>query len=163
MSERPELRVADTDKEALVQELREHMLAGRLTSEEFEERLGAAYQARTRADLNALKEDLPVSPATVDRALAQRRTRLQRRLLQESGGAVGLTAVCIAIWAANGGEGQFWPIWVIIATLIPLGRNARLLFGPDPDPDAVEAHLNRRRARHLDREHRRSGRGELPR
>jgi hypothetical protein len=152
MSEQAGLRVADADKEGLVEELREHMLAGRLTPDEFEERLGAAYQARTQADLNALKADLPVGPATVDRAIAQRRSHLQRRLLQESGGAIGLTAVCVAIWASNGGEGQFWPIWVIIATLIPLVRNAWLLFGPAPDPDAVEAHLNRRRGRQLDRE-----------
>ena len=43
------LRVADADREQLVEELREHALAGRLTSEELEERIGGAYSATTRA------------------------------------------------------------------------------------------------------------------
>jgi len=38
MSDSSSLRVADADREQLEEELREHMLAGRLTPEEFEER-----------------------------------------------------------------------------------------------------------------------------
>jgi hypothetical protein len=37
--------------------------AGRLSAEEFEERLGSAHAARTRADLDAVRIDLPMSPA----------------------------------------------------------------------------------------------------
>jgi hypothetical protein len=42
MSELSSLRVADADREQLIDELREHALAGRLTSEELEERIGGA-------------------------------------------------------------------------------------------------------------------------
>ena len=40
-------------------ELRGHLLSGRLTSEEFEERVSAAQKARTRADLDAATIHLP--------------------------------------------------------------------------------------------------------
>jgi hypothetical protein len=52
-------RVADVDRERTGLTLRDHMLAGRLTAEEFEERLGSTHQARTRGDLNAVTADLP--------------------------------------------------------------------------------------------------------
>jgi Domain of unknown function (DUF1707) len=58
----PTERIADADRERVIEELREHMLAGRLTSTEFEERLGSAHAARTRADLDAVRIDLPMSP-----------------------------------------------------------------------------------------------------
>jgi hypothetical protein len=51
--------VADADRESAIEDLRGHMLAGRLTAEEFETRVGAAHMARTRADLDATRIDLP--------------------------------------------------------------------------------------------------------
>jgi hypothetical protein len=51
--------VADADRESVIDDLRGHMLAGRLTAEEFEGRVGAAHAARTRADLDAIRIDLP--------------------------------------------------------------------------------------------------------
>jgi hypothetical protein len=61
----PSERIADADRERAIEELREHMLAGRLTPEEFEERLGSAHTARTRADLDGVRIDLPMSPAVL--------------------------------------------------------------------------------------------------
>jgi hypothetical protein len=57
----PDELVADADRERVIGELREHMLVGRLTAAEFEERLGAAHRARTRADLDAVTAGLPLS------------------------------------------------------------------------------------------------------
>ena len=51
--------IADVDRERAIEQLRQHMLAGRLTAGEFEERLGSAYAARTRADLDSVRADLP--------------------------------------------------------------------------------------------------------
>jgi hypothetical protein len=60
----PSLRVSDADREHTVILLREHLLAGRLTLEEFSERTGAALKASARRELAAVQEDLPaVSPA----------------------------------------------------------------------------------------------------
>lgn len=60
----PSFRVSDAEREQTVVTLREHLLAGRLTLEEFSERVEAALQARVRQDLAVVQEDLPaVSPA----------------------------------------------------------------------------------------------------
>ncbi|HMD51801.1 MAG TPA: DUF1707 domain-containing protein [Solirubrobacteraceae bacterium] len=160
MSDSSSLRVADGDREQLIGELRDHMLAGRLTAEEFEERVGRAYKATTRAELDAVSADLPMTPAALQRARDQRRAKLRARLLQEAGGSLGASAICVGIWLASGASGSFWPIWVILVTLIPIVRNAWRLLGPAPDLEAVEAELRRRRRRRHSTEGRRR---ELPR
>ena len=154
------IRVADADREQLAEELREHMLAGRLSAEEFEERLASAYRALTQAELDALRADLPMGLVRVQSALALRRAKLRRRLIQEGGGALGLSALCVAIWAVTGAHhgNSFWPIWVILGTLIPVVRNAWRLFGPAPDVEAVERHLDARSEHRSHREHRRGRR-----
>ena len=54
-----EMRVGDAEREAAAAELREHYASGRLTLEELNERLDAAFAAKTRGDLNAVMRDLP--------------------------------------------------------------------------------------------------------
>jgi hypothetical protein len=53
------MRVSDADRDQAIAELSEHYQAGRLTTEEFEDRGGRALQARTTADLAGLFTDLP--------------------------------------------------------------------------------------------------------
>ena len=53
------MRISDDDREQVVVMLREHLLAGRLTLEEFSERVGAALRARVGAELARVNEDLP--------------------------------------------------------------------------------------------------------
>jgi hypothetical protein len=147
MSDPPELRVSDQERERTVSEIREHFAAGRLTDDELSERVQAAYDARTVGELQSLRADLPKLPATraEQRAeLAQRRGELQRRLLQQSGGAVGAFLVCTVIWAAAGATGMFWPIWIALVALIPLLRNGWRLYGPSPELERVEQELDRR-------------------
>jgi hypothetical protein len=55
----PRELVGDADREQRIEELRGHMLAGRVTAEEFEQRVDAAHRARTRQDLDATGIDLP--------------------------------------------------------------------------------------------------------
>src|SRR5271166_5880666 len=123
MGDPSKLRIADADREQLVDELREHAIAGRLTSEELEERIGQAYRATTRGDLERLKADLPVSSTSVKLALSKRRAQLGRRLVQEAGGSLALWAICIGIWLSDGACGSFWPGWVIAFTLLVLLRD----------------------------------------
>jgi hypothetical protein len=162
MSDLSSLRVADVDREQLIEELREHAGAGRLTSEELEERIGGAYAASTRADLDALRVDLPVSSTSVKIALRKRKTQLRRRLLQEAGGSLGVSALCVGIWLASDPSGGFWPGWVIGFTLLPVVRDAWRLLGPASDLDVVQARLQARHERHLSRGRRHRYRG-LPR
>ena len=57
----PTERVADADRDRTVTLLREHVVEGRLTLDEFSERVGRALQARTRGDLDAVMADLPAT------------------------------------------------------------------------------------------------------
>jgi Domain of unknown function (DUF1707) len=154
MSDPSQLRVADADREQMVEELREHALAGRLSSEEMEERIGSAYQAMTRADLDALRADLPVSSTSVALALRKRKGQLRRRLVQETGGGLGVSALCVGVWLASGPSGSFWPGWVIGVTLLPVIRDAWQLLGPGSDLEVVQARLQARHERRLARGHR---------
>jgi hypothetical protein len=148
--ERPELRISDQDRERVARDLRDHFAAGRLTEDELSERVQAAYEARTESELAALTADLPQLPATrADERveLARRRGELQRRLLQQSGGALFPFAICTVIWLASGAAGMFWPIWVGLFALIPLLRNGWRLYGPSPELERVEGELARRERR----------------
>jgi hypothetical protein len=55
----PRLRASDDDRDRAASLLREHHAAGRLTAEEFQERLDTAYQARTLGEIDELMADLP--------------------------------------------------------------------------------------------------------
>jgi Domain of unknown function (DUF1707)/Cell wall-active antibiotics response 4TMS YvqF len=59
-------RVSDVDRERAVAALRNDLLAGLLTLEEFSERAGAAYASTVGADLAQLREDLPEPVSTTD-------------------------------------------------------------------------------------------------
>ena len=52
-------RIGDAERDRAVELLREHHAVGRLTAEEFDERLGTALSARTSLDLDPLFADLP--------------------------------------------------------------------------------------------------------
>jgi len=52
-------RASDAEREAAAQRLRDAAAEGRLDFEELTDRLGGAYDARTRADLEPLTADLP--------------------------------------------------------------------------------------------------------
>jgi hypothetical protein len=56
------IRASDADREVVVDTLREAYMAGRLTHDEFDERMSAAYSSRTWGDLRQLTTDLPSQP-----------------------------------------------------------------------------------------------------
>jgi DUF1707 SHOCT-like domain/Cell wall-active antibiotics response LiaF, C-terminal len=58
------VRASDADRERAVVSLREHLAAGRLTLEEFTERMTAALAATTTADLDTPLRELPVAERT---------------------------------------------------------------------------------------------------
>jgi hypothetical protein len=65
MSDLPALRASDADRERTVALLREHAVEGRLTLEEFTDRMSAAYLARTHDELEQLAGDLPSAHTSV--------------------------------------------------------------------------------------------------
>jgi hypothetical protein len=63
MAPGPDLRVGDAERDAAAERLRENYAQGRLTLDEFNERLSAALAATTQRELSQLTFDLPHSAA----------------------------------------------------------------------------------------------------
>jgi hypothetical protein len=59
MASQPSLRIGDADRESVAAELREHYAHGRLTLDEFSQRLDAVFAAKTQRDLQRITSDLP--------------------------------------------------------------------------------------------------------
>ena len=98
-------RVSDAERQAVADRLAEHFSSGRLDQAEFDERVGRAMSAKTRADLNGLFDDLPEAgaPAATDQAAGLPRRRHRHPVL-----LVALI-VFIAIAAAH----VVWPLlWI---------------------------------------------------
>jgi hypothetical protein len=77
----PRIRASDADRDRAAALLREHHAEGRLTVDEFAERLDRALAAKTLGDLDELLEDLPAIdlyrlPAAGIRPRGGRRRRL---------------------------------------------------------------------------------------
>ncbi|HSC02877.1 MAG TPA: DUF1707 domain-containing protein [Solirubrobacteraceae bacterium] len=53
------LRAADDDRDAVAETLREQHLAGRIDTDELQERIERCYAAKTYAELDVLLADLP--------------------------------------------------------------------------------------------------------
>jgi hypothetical protein len=98
------VRASDADRESAVASLREHLVQGRLSLEDFTQRMGAAYAAATSVDLAELEHDLP-APAPA--AAPERRRRSVGFLLSIFGSTaragsfrVRKHVVCVAIFGA---------------------------------------------------------------
>jgi hypothetical protein len=123
----PHLRAADTDRAAVAAVLGEHMSAGRLTLDEFDERLARAYAARTFGELDELTADLP--PVSTGRAVepvadtepapvpASGADTCQGADSHSWRNWMSTSLIVIAIWAtislASWELLYFWPVWVI--------------------------------------------------
>ena len=67
-----ELRVSDQDRERVITALNEHAGAGRISTEELEDRVQAVYDAKTKGELDAVRRvftvmtisPFPILPST---------------------------------------------------------------------------------------------------
>ena len=59
MTDSDSYRIGTAERESAVKFLSDHMSEGRLAFDEYEERMAAALEAQTRADLRVLFKDLP--------------------------------------------------------------------------------------------------------
>jgi hypothetical protein len=80
----PAVRASDAEREQVVADLREHAAQGRLTLEEFSERVDQAYGAKTLAELEQAKRELPAVSAL---PAARPRRQARRWLVSIMGGA----------------------------------------------------------------------------
>jgi hypothetical protein len=98
---RADLRVGDSDRKAVVDELQRHYIEGRLTSEELGERVSHALGARTFGDLADLLTDLPTlqdpSPAEVTHPEFESYDQAHWQSSQFSGPPIGMIVMLIGI------------------------------------------------------------------
>jgi uncharacterized membrane protein len=131
MASDPKIRASDADRDRTAAALREHLAAGRLTNEEFDERLDKTYAAKTLGELDDLMTDLPrigleQQPADVSLHHAGDGSPLSG----QSGGPVeashdrfspawraawgswlGVSLLFFVIWLVSGAHG-LWFLWV---------------------------------------------------
>ncbi len=117
------LRAADADRDAVAETLRAQHLAGRLDTDEFQERIERCYAAKTYADLDALIADLPGHESTAD---ARRRTPRPRRLA-----LIALLALLTVALALSHGRAVWLlvPLAFFFFVLRPLRWHAPLASG----------------------------------
>ncbi|MEU9835424.1 DUF1707 domain-containing protein [Streptosporangium sp. NPDC048047] len=138
------MRASDGDRDRVAAALREHYAQGRLSTEEFDERLEQLYTSKTYGELARLTSDLP----DVDlRSLPEPASRQpERRTKAKSGKKSGDIREAWQVWAVavaiNWGIWFFvglvsgldfpypWPLWVmgpwgmvlLVITLLSAGR-----------------------------------------
>jgi uncharacterized protein DUF1707 len=181
MASDPRIRASDADRDRVAEALREHHAAGRLTMEEFQERLDRAYAARTLGELDALTADLPAIdlyqlPIPAERHAQhfppaqgpQLHGRLAPVWLAAWGSWVSLSLILLVVWLLTGaGYPWFlWPVGILGASLA-----GRWLTGVGPrdhpgrsqlGPSGPGSRRDIRAQRQADRRDRRSARLGLP-
>jgi hypothetical protein len=115
---RQDLRASDTEREQVVEQLREHGAAGRLDVEELAERVESAYRARTRAELAVPLSDLPDL-----RRRRARRASAVAGLRHHFRAFAAVNLLLIGVWGVTGG--CFWPIWPLMGWGIGVAMHAR--------------------------------------
>jgi hypothetical protein len=131
----PRIRASDADRDRTAALLREHHAAGRLTAEEFHDRMDTALEAKTLGELDGLLSDLPaidlyqLPDAALRRIPPHRGQSLlpadpgSRPQVRFTPGTVAMgawavvTAALVAIWAVAAvvGVGTWFPWWALIA------------------------------------------------
>jgi hypothetical protein len=133
------MRAADSDRNQVVDILREALDEGRLTLPEYDERVATAYRSVTYADLNSLLGDLPRTrpegvlaipapkrPARIGppEDAAGHRMPLAMMILWTIWGAV--VAINVAVWLIVSLTDKWvypWPLWLLVPGAGLLGVN----------------------------------------
>jgi DUF1707 SHOCT-like domain len=136
----PGPRVTDADREAAAARLREHYAQGRLTLEEFHQRLDTAFTATTQSQLTAITRDLPRTesqaplPSTTTGSRRERAGQHHRPGSRSRPGAIPVVVAALAAWLLVSGLqlGIFtWPgkIALFLMIFAAIRWLMRLLWG----------------------------------
>jgi hypothetical protein len=130
MANDPKIRASDADRDRTAALLREHHAAGRLTAEEFNERLDKTYAAKTMGELDELLADLPgidlykLPDASLDRRRGNTTFGLPWLLAPRAGSGISpawraawgswitVSLVAFLAWLLSGHPGNLWFLWV---------------------------------------------------
>jgi Domain of unknown function (DUF1707) len=157
MAADPRIRASDEDRDRTATLLREHHAVGRLTAEEFDERLDKAFAAKTLGDLDALLSDLPgidlyrlpdhglrrpPAPGSSSLAAAAAQAQPPGRFSPAWATAWGswftTSAILTVIWVLTGMSSSLWFLWIVAPWgLVTMGR---WLSGNHPDGGHGQGH-----------------------
>jgi Domain of unknown function (DUF1707) len=100
------LRVSDAERQAVADRLAAHFADGRLDQAEFDDRVGRAMSAKTRADLSGLFSDLPDAgaPAVADHPRHPARRRRHPVLI----------VVLLVLFIMATAHTVFWMTWPLL-------------------------------------------------
>lgn len=142
-----DVRVSDAERTQVIERLRNETAAGRLTLDEFEDRIEEVWAAKTRRQLDVTLRELPAAPtpsyadvrakqrtvAEPDEELVRRRH--VQRVRKELAGFATSNITCISIWALAG-MGYFWPGWVLMGTGV--GLVGTMIKGRDAERERMQ-------------------------
>ena len=132
----PRIRASDADRDRATAMLREHHAAGRLTAEEFHDRMDQALEAKTLGEIDELMADLPaidlyqLPDASLRRIPPHRGQSFlpanpegSSHPIRFAPGTVAMgawavvTSALVAIWAVAAvvGVGTWFPWWALVA------------------------------------------------
>jgi hypothetical protein len=124
------MRASDRDRQQVVERLRSALEDGRLTMEEYVNRMEVAYQATTYGDLALLCADLPASNPVTGGPQRSAAATAPAAVVSRAGYLAGLPTVLkvlwttwliavsvnVVVWALVSGTGGHlaypWPVWV---------------------------------------------------
>jgi len=130
MVEQLKMRASDHDRQHVAEQLRRALEEGRLTMDEYVDRMEVAYQAATYGDLARLCADLPPSTPVIAGPQTAAAATAPPAVFAPAGYLAGLPAVLkilwtiwlaavsvnVVIWALVSGTGGHlaypWPVWV---------------------------------------------------
>jgi len=121
------LFVSDADRDVAAAALGDHVAEGRITLDEFRDRLDRVYAARTGADLDRAMAGL--APRRGTGALEERRARLQARYRRGWVRFARVNAVVWALWLAVSVVAAHAVVLFPLVLTLPWGV-ARLLWAP---------------------------------
>jgi hypothetical protein len=120
----PQMKASDAERDEVVAALSDHFQAGRLTTEELEDRTGHALSARTLGELDALTTDLPPGRQTksAPEASQQRRGHAEFAVIAAVLAVLAVVALVVGVRSDHHGL----DIWVVVPiALIVVRRLSR--------------------------------------
>ncbi|WP_082127022.1 DUF1707 SHOCT-like domain-containing protein [Allosalinactinospora lopnorensis] len=118
------MRASDADRDATAERLAHALQEGRLSLDEYSDRLDRAMRAVTMGDLTALTCDIPAPPARpserepAEAGASDQRAEVWRKRLEPWRGLASISFILVGIWAVTSAfAGELLPFW----PLIPIG------------------------------------------
>jgi hypothetical protein len=152
---RGRLRASHADRDRAIDTLKAAFVQGRLTKDEFVQRVSQALAARTLAEVAALTADIPAGPAVPPPPRTSGRDRHQLRDSKAAAAAVGATVAAGLLMIAAIGNGSNNPFTGLVAVALLSPVWVVVLAGLL----ALHSRLEKRAARQLPRGPGRSGPG----